>query len=170
MKKRVFGRKFSRGSGGRRALFRSLIRALVSEGSIVTTLSKAKTVRHKTEKMVSLTKKGGVEARRRVYSLLGNDRDTTDSLFDKIAPNFKDRAGGYLRIVKLPSRRGDAVGMARLEWVKEIEGTKSFPGKKVEKDGTVTKKTLKSQGVQKKGRESSRSRTGIRGLLKRRSA
>ena len=158
MKKRVFGRKFSRGSGGRRALFRSLIRALVSEGSIVTTQSKAKTVRHQTEKIVSLTKKGGVEARRRVYSLLGNDRDTTDRLFKKIAPNFKDRAGGYLRIVKLPSRRGDAAGMARLEWVKEI----------VQEQGKVQGKTkVEKLGSTKVSKDSKKKDSKKRGFLRR---
>lgn len=120
MKKRIKGRKLSRGQGARRALFRSLIRALIVYGRIVTTKAKAKTVQKQVDKLVNLAKKDSVAKKRRVYAILGNDRRTSDYLFNKIAPIFKDRVGGYTRILYLPRRRGDAAEMARLEWVKEI--------------------------------------------------
>jgi large subunit ribosomal protein L17 len=120
MKKRVYGRKFSRGQGARKALLRSLLRALVAEGSIVTTKAKAKTVQKKAEKILNLAKDKNIAKRRRVYAILGNDRMTTDKLFEKIAPQFEDRVGGYTRIIHLPRRRGDLAEIARLEWVKAI--------------------------------------------------
>ncbi|MFV1916959.1 MAG: 50S ribosomal protein L17 [Patescibacteria group bacterium] len=189
MKKRVYGRKFSRGSGARRALIRSLIRGLVTEGSIVTTESKAKTMRRQAEKMVNLAKKGDIHGRRRVHAQLGNDRTVTEGLFNKIAPNFKDRVGGYLRIVKLPKRRGDGARMARVEWVKEISESsvskrslrsgdqrkgskKSIKGKTDKKSATQSthKSPLKVREKSSEGRKTSAGRTGIRGLIKRRSA
>jgi len=149
MRKRVYGTKLSRGSGARRALFRSLIRALVSEGSIVTTQVKAKTMKPQAEKMVNLAKKGTIQSRRRVYSIMGNDRVTVDSLFKNVAPVFKDRLGGYTRIIKLSRRRGDAAEMARIEWVKEIavisKYEKKGKKKKVSKKGEDEKKTTKSK-------------------------
>lgn len=120
MKKRVYGRKFSRGQGARKALFRSLMRALVAEGSIVTTKVKAKTVQKQAEKILNLAKVKNISKRRQVYAILGNDRITTDRMFDKIAPQFLDRIGGYTRVIYLPKRRGDSAELARLEWVKEI--------------------------------------------------
>ncbi len=133
MKKRVVGKKFSRGSGARRSLFRSLIRALVLHGAIVTTKAKAKVIQKQIDRIVNIAKKGTVAKRRQVYAILGNDRKTTDGLFKKIAPNFSDRVGGYTRIVNLPRRRGDAAEMARLEWVKEIV-VKDTVKKKSKKD------------------------------------
>ena len=157
MKKRVYGRKFSRGQGARKALFRSLLRALVAEGSIVTTKAKAKTVQKKAEKILNLAKDKNIAKRRQVYAILGNDRMTTDKLFEKIAPQFVDRVGGYTRIIHLPRRRGDLAEIARLEWAKEIglsvkdksdkskkkeekedKGSKRLPIKKVAKE-TVEK-------------------------------
>lgn len=156
MKKRVYGRKLSRGSGARRALFRSLIRALVSEGSIVTTEAKAKIIKQYLEKMVSLAKRGGVSRRRRVFSTLGNDRKTTDSLFNIIAPAFGDRKGGYLRITKLPRRRGDAAKIARLEWVKEVikSGEKKVDTTKKEGKKTETTKKPRIRLPRRKSSES----------------
>ena len=116
MKKRVLGRKFSRGQGARRALFRSLIRAMVSSGSIKTTKAKAKTIQREMDRVINMAKPGGVTAQRRVYAKLGNDKKTTKALFENIVPVFGGRTGGYTRITNLPRRRGDAAEMARLEW------------------------------------------------------
>lgn len=144
MKKRIKGRKFSRGSGARRALFRALIRAQVAHGRIVTTKVKAKVVQKQIDKLVNLAKDGSVFKRRKVYAVLGNDRKTTDDLFLKIAPIFSDRVGGYTRIVNLPRRRGDAAEMARLEWVKEIGLKDEGKSRKSAKE-KETKKSIKKK-------------------------
>lgn len=120
MKKRKFGKKLSRGSGSRKALYRSLVKALVAHGSIKTTKPKAKYVQRKIERIINLAKKDTVAKRRQVYAYLGNDRETTDSIFKKIVPLFRDRKGGYTRIINLPRRVGDNAEMARIEWVKEV--------------------------------------------------
>lgn len=142
MRKRVFGSKLSRGKGARRALFRSLTRSLVTHGSIRTTKAKAKAVRSDLNKVIGLSKEGGVAKRRQVYALLGNDRETTENLFKKIAPQLKDRPGGFVRIIKLPRRRGDMAEMVRLEWVKEI-GKKSEDKSDKSKRGKMKKPVVK---------------------------
>lgn len=121
MKKRVFGRQLSRERDTRRALFRSLIRALVKHGKIKTTKAKAKAIQADIDKLINLAKKETVSAKRRVFAILGNDKETTKKILGEIAPSFSDRSGGYTRIISLPARRGDAAEIVRLEWVKEIE-------------------------------------------------
>jgi large subunit ribosomal protein L17 len=120
MKKKVFGRKFSRDFGSRRALFRALTRAFVLQGSIVTTKAKAKAIAGDVEKMVTAIKKGTLAHVRRVNAIVANDREVLTRFIDDIAPVFSDRAGGYTRIVSLPPRRGDRAEMARLTWTREI--------------------------------------------------
>ncbi len=155
MRKRVYGKKLSRGQGARRALFRALIRALVAEGAIVSTKAKIKTVQPQVEKVVNLAKKKGVYNRRRVYAILGNDRQTTDSLFNQIGPKFTDRVGGYTRAVNLPRRRGDNAEMAKLEWVKEIvtSDKRQVTRKKKEE---VEKKTRKILRIKLPGRKTTK--------------
>ena len=116
MKKLVFGRKLGRGYGARRALFRALIRALISYGAIKTTKAKAKAVQTEVEKMILKAKKGGINSRREVFSSLGNDRKTVDRLFKEVVPAFLTKVSGYTRIINLPTRQGDRAEMARLEW------------------------------------------------------
>lgn len=151
----VFGRKLSRGRKSREALFRSLIRAIVLDGKIETTLAKAKAVRGQIDKIVTLAKKGTLATRRRALAFLGNDRATTDKLFKSVAKVFAQRSGGYTRIILLPSRRGDAAKMARIEWVEKVVEEKvekvEKKAKKVEKitkkptTKKVTKKTIKKE-------------------------
>ncbi len=121
MIKKVFGRKFSRGSTGRIALFRSLVRALVLNGKIVTTKARAKAVQGQIDKYVSRAKKGGVNLRRKVLAEMGNDRETVDKLFGKVAPTFLKRQSGFSKITLLPRRKGDNAEMARLEWMEEVK-------------------------------------------------
>jgi large subunit ribosomal protein L17 len=143
MKKRVFGRQLSRERDTRRALFRSLIRALVKHGKIKTTKAKAKAIRADIDKLVNLAKKDSISAKRRVFAILGNDKETTKKLLIEVVPSFLDRSGGYTRIVPLPARRGDAAQMVRLEWVKEIEVKKTKTTKEKTRK-TVKKKESKS--------------------------
>jgi large subunit ribosomal protein L17 len=112
MKKKVFGRKLSRGRSARKALFSSLIKALVSNGKIVTTKAKAKAVRGDVEKYLNLARKGTLNARRTVLGELNNNSQITKTLFDKKFKSF--------RIVNLPSRKGDNAKMVRMELAEEI--------------------------------------------------
>ncbi|OGM11581.1 50S ribosomal protein L17 [Candidatus Woesebacteria bacterium RBG_16_34_12] len=121
MRKRKVGYKFSRDQGARKALYRSLVSALVKNNSMITTKIKAKFVQKKIEKIINIANADTISARRLVYSELGNNRVTTEDLFKKIIPIFKGKKGGYTRIIPLAKRRGDASDMARIEWSEEIE-------------------------------------------------
>jgi len=107
MKHNKKGRKFGRVRKVRVALMRSLARALVLNGKIETTVAKAKELRPFVEKLITLSKKDSVASRRLVESRMGNDKEVSQKLHTEIAPKYKDRQGGYTRIVKL-GKRADA--------------------------------------------------------------
>lgn len=149
MKKRVFGRHLSRDQGARRALFRSLVKALVTYGAIVTTKAKAKAIQPDLDKLVGLAKKKELSRIRRVSSYLGSDRRSLEVLFAKIAPTFSSRTSGFTRIVNLPERPGDRSKMVRLEWSQEISLSQSTKSKKKDNKnegikGKIVKKRTKS--------------------------
>lgn len=121
MNKHVFGRKLSRSRPAREALFSSLIRALILSGKIETTRAKAKAIQGQAEKMVTLAKKGSINARRKVLAELDNDRKVCDLLFQKVAPAFTSRSSGFTRIIHLSVRRGDAAQMVRMEWTEKVD-------------------------------------------------
>jgi large subunit ribosomal protein L17 len=123
MNKKVFGRKLSRNFGSRRALFRSLTRAIAFNGEIKTTYAKAKFFIPEVERMLNSAKKDDIAARRRILATLANDREVTDKLFE-IAKVFTGRTGGYLRTINLPKRRGDAAEMVKVSWTEKIDTSK----------------------------------------------
>src|SRR3546814_482902 len=110
------GRKFSRTSSHRKAMFANLAAALLRHEQIRTTLPKAKDLRPVVEKLITLGKKGGLANRRRAYAVLRDDEIVT-KLFDGLAERYKDRAGGYSRVLKAGVRYGDAAPMAVIELV-----------------------------------------------------
>ena len=116
MKHHNANRKFGREANGRRALLRSLAYALVRDGKITTTEARAKELRPFIEKLVTKAAEGTLASRRLVTSRIASD-DMAKKLVDEIAGNYKERAGGYTRIVKLPARAGDASPMATIEFV-----------------------------------------------------
>jgi len=121
MRHRVAGRRLKRSSSHRRALFKNLITELFRHGRIKTTEAKARAVRADAEKLItlaksSLEKENDVHERRRVLRTI-IDKKVVEELFETIAPEFKDRPGGYTRIIKLGPRQGDAAPMAILELV-----------------------------------------------------
>lgn len=149
MKKRVYGKQLGRERDTRRALFRSLVAALVENGKIKTTKTKARAVQPLVDKLVTLAKKGDQASYRRAYALLGNDKKSTKTLFEEIGPKFKKRNGGFTRAIKLGTRRGDNAMEVRLEWVESFE--KEEKGKKEEKKETKkdTKKSTKKEAKKK---------------------
>lgn len=132
MRHRTRTKRFGRSSAHLAVLLASQVRALINERRIVTTLAKARASRSLAEKMVTLAKAGSLSARRRAVQVLG-DKAAVKSLFADIAPNFKDRSGGYCRITKLGSRRSDSAPMAVLEWIGLIQVDRSKKEKAEEK-------------------------------------
>ncbi len=115
------GRKLGRTSSHRTALLRNLAANLFEHETITTTVEKAKEARRFAERLITLGKKGTLQSRRLAASRL-QDETLTKKLFEEIAPRFRDRPGGYTRIVKLAKpRKGDAAGMCILELVEKGE-------------------------------------------------
>jgi len=116
MRHRVAGRKLSRPTGHRTALYRNLVTDLLRYEKIVTTEAKAKEAGPLAEKVITWGKQGSLHARRQALSFVG-DRDVVDKVFSEIGPRYADRPGGYTRLVKLGPRLGDGAPMAQLELV-----------------------------------------------------
>ena len=110
------GRKLNRTSSHRKAMFANMAVALLKHEQISTTLPKAKELRPFVEKLITLGKRGGLHARRQAWSVLRDDA-VTQKLFDAIAERYKDRKGGYTRVLKAGVRYGDAATMALIELV-----------------------------------------------------
>jgi len=110
------GRKLGRTTAHRKSLFRNQLSSLITHERIQTTLPKAKDLRPLIEKMVTLGKRGGLHARRLALKTIP-EAMTVKKLFEEIAPRFKERAGGYTRIMKLGRRPGDGAEMAILEFI-----------------------------------------------------
>jgi len=109
-------RKLGRPSGHRKMMLKNLTTDLLKYGRIETTETRAKEVRKIAEKMITLAKKNDLAARRLVLAEL-LDETTVKNLFDKIAPKYQDRNGGYVRLTKIGPRRGDSTPLAILELV-----------------------------------------------------
>lgn len=116
MRHRKSGRQLSRNSAHRWALMRNMITALLREEKIRTTDPKAKELRRWADRVITLGKRGSLHARRQALGIV-QDKAVVRKLFDTIAPRFKDRPGGYTRIIKLGIRRGDAAQMSLIELV-----------------------------------------------------
>lgn len=108
------GRKLNRTSSHREAMFRNMAVSLLRHEQLVTTLPKAKELRRVAEPLITLAKTATLANRRLAYSRL-RDRDMVGKLFDDLGVRFKDRAGGYLRILKTGYRAGDAAPMALVQ-------------------------------------------------------
>jgi large subunit ribosomal protein L17 len=116
MRHGVAGRKLGVTSSHRAAMFRNLAHALIKHEQITTTLPKAKELRPVAEKLITLGKRGGLHARRQAYAQLRDDVIVA-KLFGAIAERYKDRQGGYTRVLKAGVRYGDAADMAVIELV-----------------------------------------------------
>ena len=123
MRHRVAGRKLGRVSSHRLATLRNMSTSLFERARIRTTLMKAKELRPFAEKLVTLSKKGGLH-RRRLAARHIRDPKVLRKLFDEISPRYQDRPGGYTRILKLGPRQGDGAEMALLELVDYAEKPK----------------------------------------------
>ena len=114
MRHKKVGRRLGRDSSHRKAMFRNMAASLIEQESISTTLPKAKELRRTLEPLITLAKEDNVSRRRRAFDKLRN-RAAVGKLFNEIGPRFKDRPGGYLRILKKGSRPGDSAPMALIQ-------------------------------------------------------
>jgi large subunit ribosomal protein L17 len=127
MRHKVKGYRLNRDTGHRTAMRRTMIRQLLDNERIKTTLPKAKSIQAATEKLITLARNSQdadeikmMNARRQAVAKLGNgSRPTVQKLFDDIAPRYTSRNGGYTRILKLGPRRSDGAEMALIELVEE---------------------------------------------------
>ena len=120
MRHGISQRKLSRKSGHRKALFRNMSANLIKHEQIITTEAKAKELRPYVEKLVTLAKRGGLSNRRLAMSKL-QDETQLKKLFDVLAERYKDRNGGYTRVIKAGPRDSDAAMMAVIEFVDRDE-------------------------------------------------
>ena len=116
MRHRKSGRRLNRDSAHRKAMFANMASALIKHEQIKTTLPKAKELRPIVEKLVTLAKRGDLHARRLASARL-QDRAMVAKLFDVLAERYKDRPGGYIRIIRANFRYGDCAPMAYIEFV-----------------------------------------------------
>jgi len=116
MRHRKSGRRLGRTSSHRKAMFRNMAASLLRHETIKTTLPKAKELRRVVEPLITLAKEDGVAKRRLAFDRL-RDKEAVGKLFKDIGPRFKDRPGGYLRILKTGPRPGDAAPMAIVQLV-----------------------------------------------------
>jgi large subunit ribosomal protein L17 len=120
MRHRKSGRKFNINSSHRKALFSNMANSLFKPELIKTTLPKAKELRSFAEPLITLSKEDNVAKRRLAFARL-RDRDMVTKLFNELGPRYKNRAGGYLRIMKCGFRSGDDAPMAYVELVDRPE-------------------------------------------------
>ncbi|MDZ5761566.1 50S ribosomal protein L17 [Lyticum sinuosum] len=118
--------KFGRKSGHRKALIRNLAKAIIQHRRIETTLIKAKDIRGTVERLVTIAKRGTLHSYRTIISRLGNDSKIAKILYDEIAPIYKKRPGGYLRIMRHGFRTGDSAPMAIIEFIGYDPDTRSI--------------------------------------------
>lgn len=147
------GRKLNRTSAHRKALFANLATELLRHGQIKTTLPKAKDLRRVVEPLITKARCGDLAARREVAKTI-RDKDVLKRLFDDIAPMFKDRPGGFTRVLKMGFRQGDAAPMALIELTEKAAeakpAAKQTSAKKEEKSAAAPEKVEKKEKAAEK--------------------
>ncbi len=123
MKHNIKNKKLNKTTSHRKAMFMNLSNALIKHEQITTTLAKAKELKRFVEKIITLGKKGDLQSRRKAISIL-QDQAMTKKTFDVLADRYKDRSGGYTRVIKLGNRFGDNSPIAVIEFVDRDEDAK----------------------------------------------
>ena len=132
------GRRFNRTSEHRKAMFANMSAALLKHEQIITTLPKAKDLRPVVEKLITLGKRGDLHARRQAVSQI-RDVAMVKKLFDVLGPRYKERNGGYCRILKAGFRYGDNAAVAVIEFVDRDEAAKGLDS------GPVTRRPVEDE-------------------------
>jgi large subunit ribosomal protein L17 len=156
MKHRVVGRRLDRTTEHRTAMFRNLVTSLFRHERIVTTTPKAKEIKRFADRFITLAKKGTPHARRLAHRDV-RDVEVLNKLFETLGPRFKDRAGGYTRLVRVGRRAGDAAEMAMIELVERTkavaEGEEKKKGGKAKAEKPEGEKAEKKRGAKKEKAE-----------------
>ena len=155
------GRKFGRTSAHRKALFKNMVTALIRRERIRTTLAKAKELRSKVEKTITLGKKGTLHARRHALQLVA-DKGSLNKLFGSLAERYASRPGGYTRIIKLGHRLGDDAPMAFIELVDregEVAPKSPIKGKQKADETAKTKITNEKKKTPEKKKKEAKTTT-----------
>ncbi len=142
MSHNVFGKKLNRDTGQRQALLKGLAGAIIRSESIETTEAKAKAAKDLIEKLITQAKRGSVSDLRQIESTIVS-KDLIDKLVHDIAPRFKTRNGGYLRLIKTGIRAGDNASLVRMEFVSSAVAPKSEGGLPAEVKAPKVAKTPK---------------------------
>lgn len=129
-------RRFNRTAEHRKAMFKNMAQALIHHEQIVTTLEKAKDLRPVVEKLVTLGKRGDLHARRQAIAQV-QSIEIVRKLFDTLGPRYKDRQGGYCRVLKAGFRYGDNAALAVIEFVDRDVEAKGKPFGNAEADETA---------------------------------
>lgn len=151
MRHRVHARKLGRTSSHRQAMYRNLVTSLLQHERVETTDAKAKEVRRLADRMITLGKRGDLSARRRALRVI-REKDVAAKVFGELADRFKDRPGGYTRVLKTRTRVGDAASLSIVELVGAFEG-----GEPAAATGTK-KKTAKKKTAKKTTRKAAKKR------------
>ena len=147
MKHRVRTRRLGRSTPHRKALLRNMVTSLLEHERIETTDAKAKELRRVADRMITLGKRGTLHARRRALRTI-RSRDVTAKLFDSLALRYRDRPGGYTRVLKLGHRPGDAAPISIIELVdREVSGAVAKKGGAAAKSAPAKKTAAKAKAT-----------------------
>lgn len=144
MRHRVSGKKLSRSKDHRKALFKNLVTSLVLHEQIQTTEAKAKAIKGLVDKVITKGKTGSLHARRVLAGFFTNQK-AVEKIVKVLAPRFRQRSGGFTRIIRLGRRRGDNASLVRIELVDKVveekpaKSARGGPGRKKEKEGKIKK-------------------------------
>ncbi|OGG04071.1 50S ribosomal protein L17 [Candidatus Gottesmanbacteria bacterium RBG_16_37_8] len=152
MRHKVFGKKLNRDIKERKALFRSLISSLIVYGRIKTTYAKAKAIGSLVEKLVTKAKDGSRSQVNQIASFL-NRKEPVKKLVEEIAPRFKDKMGGFIRLIRLGRRQGDNADVVLMEWTVKEEPKKEIKEKKDEKPVNKDEKPAKKGKIKKSAKD-----------------
>ena len=147
MRHRARSRKLGRTSAHRLAMYRNMVTSLLDHGRIETTDAKAKEVRRIADRMITLGKRGGLHARRRALRVIRH-RKVAEKVFDELAERYRDRPGGYTRVLKVRNRVGDAAPMSIVELVQGATAAEPEPKGGAKK--AASKKSASKKAVSKK--------------------
>jgi large subunit ribosomal protein L17 len=154
MRHRKLGRNLSRNASHRKAMLRNMVTSLFKFEQLKTTDEKAKELRRVAEKMISLCKRGDLHARRQALGFI-KDKAVAHKLFDELKDRYHDRQGGYVRVVKKGTRKGDGASISVIQILPGEEGKKTekkkdkTPSKERAKE-TKQKREVKSKGEKKR--------------------
>ena len=147
------GKKLGRNSSHRKAMFRNMVTSLFKHEQLETTDAKAKLLRQKAEKMITLAKRGDLHARRQALSYM-EDKATTHKLFEELKDRYIDRQGGYVRIIKKTTRKGDGAPISVIQLLPEEGGKKKSKKKtKTASSKPKAKKENKTKEPEKSDQE-----------------